>query len=247
MRRAGLTAAAVVAGLLTIAAPAGARPQQTDPPAPTPPATPVLASISPDLSGVEVDSVGFRRADTLYVFVRSELEDVRTTRATAETQLADLAAEELQLAASMQEGTVLKKAAVVDLAAVRERRRQVAVAGYVGASGAASAADLVDLDSNVAAQARGLIVRGLDEASATDLQAAEAAYITAVDRIERARSGRAGVRERVERITTIRDQAAAEEERLVAELAQRRVDLDQARALSTVVGADFTLVAMDAY
>ncbi len=230
-----VTVAAVVTGLTGPPTPtAGAEPvgiewrsarsivpAQVDPTPPTVPGDSVaLASISPALAGVEVDSIGFRRANTLYVFVRSELADVRHTRETADADLVNLAAEESRLASSLQEATARKKEEAVALAAIRERRRQLAVAGYLGGQAASTPVAALSLDANTAARQKGLLVRGLDETSAEDQADAEAGF---------------------------RDQAAAGEAQLSGELAQRRADLDQARALSTVVGTDFTLVAMDAY
>ncbi len=257
-----VTVAAVVTGLTGPPTPtAGAEPvgiewrsarsivpAQVDPTPPTVPGDSVaLASISPALAGVEVDSIGFRRANTLYVFVRSELADVRHTRETADADLVNLAAEESRLASSLQEATARKKEEAVALAAIRERRRQLAVAGYLGGQAASTPVAALSLDANTAARQKGLLVRGLDETSAEDQADAEAGFRAAVALIDRARSGHESIKAEVERTTAIRDQAAAGEAQLSGELAQRRADLDQARALSTVVGTDFTLVAMDAY
>jgi membrane-bound lytic murein transglycosylase B len=65
--------------------------------------------------------------------------------------------------------------------------------------------------------------------------------------INDALSQRTAARQRIFEVQELQDQAAANVARYTAAVVAAQVDLDQARVVATVVGADFQLVALDAY
>jgi membrane-bound lytic murein transglycosylase B len=69
----------------------------------------------------------------------------------------------------------------------------------------------------------------------------------ASDRLDDAQLERLEVRDRTVEVTSERERAAADEVARTAEVAERAVERDRARATSLVRGVDFSLVALDAY
>jgi membrane-bound lytic murein transglycosylase B len=233
-------AALLVAAVGALGAPAGAQEPEAPP-------IPDQARVSADLAAVRVEGTAAAAAQAAYDEVASRLAAATTARATAEAELASLAAREVELTASIAAETANRKAAGMDVAAARRAVEEAAVGSYVVATTYDDLTRVVDVDSSVEVG----MVQTYTEASREDRQAAERAARAELDRASRALDDaqleRIGVRQRSAEVTTAREQAASDEAAFTAELEVKAVERDAARATSRVSGVDFTLVALDAY
>jgi membrane-bound lytic murein transglycosylase B len=205
------------------------------------------AHISPELLGVAVDGTTSARAQATYDDVLFRRDAATHARVTAETELVALAERDAALTAAIAEQTDLRKAAAVRLVAARREVQQIAVGEYVQSATYDDLTRAMDVGSSVrigGAQELGSAVqedRARIQAEAADEVAAASAAL------DDAQDERDDARARVVVVTTERERAAAEEAALTEEVARRLVELEIARATSRVTGADFTLVALDAY
>ena len=235
-----LTAVAVLVG-----APAAAQEQAENQTAAPLPAG--AARVGLDLAGVVVEGAAARAAQQAYDATAARLATATATRIAAETELAELATRHAALTAVIAERTDARKEAAVRLVEARRAVQQIAVSTYVLSSTQDDLSRLVDVEAATrigTAQVMTDVVaedrrRAQDEARA-DVDAASAD-------IDAANRDRTEVRDRQVAVTQIRDQAVADEANATGELGVRLYELQQARAVATVRGADFALVALDAY
>lgn len=235
-----LPLAALLVAVGGLASPAAAQ-------APEAPPVPDQAHVSADLTGVRVEGTAAAAAQAAYDEVAARLAAAVTARTTAEAELASLAAREVELTGVIAAETANRKAAGMDVSAARHAVEEAAVGSYVVSTTYDDLSRAIDVDSSV----RVGMVQTYTEASREDRQAAERAARSELDRASRALDGaqleRIDVRARTVEVATAREQAAADEAASTAELAVKAVERDAARATSRVSGADFTLVALDAY
>jgi len=89
--------------------------------------------------------------------------------------------------------------------------------------------------------------RAISDDQVARQQAAAIAYDAAVSTLRTDLVARATIRQRTLDTQAAHDGAVADEARLTNDVAARQQDLDRARVMATVVGEDFSLVALDAY
>lgn len=227
-----------ITGLAVVAAPAAAQ----DP-------APVdgQAHIAAALSAVRVEGAAAAAAQAAYDETNARLLAAVNARATAEAELASLAAREIALTDTIAQQTAVRKQAGIEVAAARDAVLEAAVASYVVSTTYDDLSRVIDVESSVDVGS----VQTYTEASREDRQAAERAARGALDAastaLDDAQLERIDVRNRTVEVTTARDQAATDEVTYTAELAERAIERDAARATSRVSGVDFSLVALDAY
>lgn len=246
-----LLAVLVLAPLATSTA-AGAQDATTGAPAPSPavaepPVDTSMPGISPELAAVPVDGDAADEAAAAYARTAAALAAATATRDRAGEELVRLAEAEVTLTLRIAEATATRKAATVALMEARRRVQAAAVSSYVAEAGADELTRVVDAGESVAigrVRTYADTVRADRELAADDAQAVvdrASATILAAERQRRA--GRA----RAVALAAARDEAAAEVDRLGADLELLADDQARIRATSRVTGADFTLVALDAY
>jgi membrane-bound lytic murein transglycosylase B len=204
------------------------------------------AEIAAELGGVEVDSAQFRYAQGFYDASVTRYGIATMTRVDAEVQLFTLAGRDLDTTALLTSRSEDKKAAAEDLARIREARRELAVTSYVQGPGV-SALEQFDVAQVTSHEGQQVLTRSASDDAQAEQEDAEARYAAAVADINAALAERQAIRDGIASQTSRREQALVEQFTAVADIAQRQLEYTDARALATVVGADFPLVAMDAY
>ena len=239
-----LTGAAL--GSLVAPAQAGPLPAAVPGPAPgiePPSIDPNLSSIARELSGVPVDSVEYRFAKRGYDEVRNALQVAHDQRVDAEAKLLGLQGADANLTLQISAETRRKKEVIVELAGLRTSRRSLAVAAYM--SGTQPEPD--DLGEATALLARQTQIEAINESQRSRTDRAEQNLRDVLAQLSDHVTKRVVIRNEIATTQAAQAQSAADEARLTTELEGRRGALAQARANATVVGSDFTLLAMDAY
>jgi membrane-bound lytic murein transglycosylase B len=249
--RRAATALAVAAALVAGASPpSGAAAPRT----PAVPVAPVQAGpdvvpaiVSPDLTGVAVDSAGFRAATDALGETTDALEAARSARAGAEGELGALATREAELTAAVASATVVRKAAAARLSRARVAIAALATEAYV------NDASLDELSAAFRPEevSSAIELRTYGRAGRTRVlaeeRAARAERDAASGAVNRAQAERLGVRARTAEVAAARASAADDEVRLTARLAEDAVEVERSRVTAAVIGADFPLVVLDAY
>jgi len=207
------------------------------------PAAAVPAQVAPDLLAVPVDSLPYRAAQIRYDASVAALTDAQQLATNGAVELERLQTKDNQLTADLASQTASKKQATVDLASARASLRAIAVDSYTPAP--------ADDSGDTAASADALARQGLAAAVSTgqfDRATAARGTITQLSgSINDALAQRATARRRMLEVRQLQDEAAASIARYTAAVAGAQIDLDQTRVTAPVVGADFQLVALDAY
>ncbi|MGH9246280.1 MAG: lytic murein transglycosylase [Acidimicrobiales bacterium] len=241
-----LVAAILLAGPAT----ARAQPEPGSPPATAPgdPADPDVPAVAPELAGVPVDDLAVQRANESRRATAAALTQAQQTRAGAEARMAELQTEDARLAAVIDTETARRDAAAEEAEHARRGVRDIAIASYIHGDPSAVVATLLD-DPNGGTEARGqhLVLSEVSAARLDEFSEAMDERRAARRAIDDATEARAEGRAELATVTATLEQAAADEERLTGELADRQLHLDRARATATVTGTDLTLVALDAY
>jgi membrane-bound lytic murein transglycosylase B len=237
-------AALVVGALAPGPAGAQANEQAAAPAAPLPAG---VARLGFDLAGVAVEGAAARAAQAAYDATAARLAAAVTARTTAEAELAELAVRDATLTARIAERTEARKAASLRLVAARRAVQDVAVSTYILSSTQDEVTALVDFDASDRIANAQALAGVVEEQKAAEQEAARVEVDDASDDVDAAQRERNDVRERQRVVTEARDRAAADEAAATAELGVRLYEVQQARAVATVRGADFALVALDAY
>jgi membrane-bound lytic murein transglycosylase B len=258
--------AGAIAALAIVAFSALAHPEQASAAVAAP------AQVSPDLSAVPVDSLEVRAAQTRLDTSDAALADAQNIVANGAAELDRLHSQDTQLTAQLAAQTAAKKQATVDLASARATLRAIAVASYAGApgigpvidpasaalatgdapapttaDGSATAPSAADLDTSTLALERRSLAAAVSTSQSDRATAARQAVDTLSGNINGALSQRTAARQRMLKVQQIQNQAAANVAEYAAAVASAQADLDHARITAIVVGADFELVALDAY
>jgi membrane-bound lytic murein transglycosylase B len=231
---------ALVAALALLDAPAAHAAQPVASPAP---------NLSPDMAGIAVDSPAYRAAQSAYDATAASLEQATAARAAAEQELVDLTQRDVTLTTQLRDDTARKKRATLNLAATRTALRALAVHGYIfGADGSGSDTDpFLDPEASLQQSNVDAIGRSVTQSQIDGQVRASTALAQAVGAVISDITQRTDERQRAAQVENNRAAAAADEVRFANQLLSRRADLDQARAVASVVGEDFQLVALDAY
>jgi membrane-bound lytic murein transglycosylase B len=209
-----------------------------------------VTQVAPELSSVPVDSLEYRAAETRYQASAAALADAQQIAANSAGELDRLHADDARLTTVLAMQTAARKQATVDLASARATLRTLAAATYAGSPANDPAADPApadELDNSI----RGLERRSLvDAVSRTESDHATAARST-VDTVSHSMNDvldqRTTARQRILKVQQIQDRAAASVAQYGAAVASAQADVDRTRVTANVVGADFQLVALDAY
>jgi membrane-bound lytic murein transglycosylase B len=204
-----------------------------------------IGDIAPELNGLPVDGFEYRVVKAQFDQASTELSSAKTLLAASGTELTQLQFEDTRLTTELSQATERKKEATISRAAARAGLRALAIESYVHGQPDPNAV----VDVNVATQLLGnrTLTQAVSEEQVTKLQAASGAADAAIRTITADLVARTNGRQRIAAVQATRDQAAADEVRLTADLVNRQSNLDRARVTATVVGEDFALVALDAY
>jgi membrane-bound lytic murein transglycosylase B len=209
-----------------------------------PPSTdPNVASISPALGGVRVDGPEYRLVKRSFDETSTALEHVHALRIGAEEQLATLQLTDTQLTKQVGVETARKKEVQVELSGLRTSLRSLAVAGYI--QGALPEPE--DIGDATAVLAQRAEIAAINASQRDRVANAERNLDDVLRQLNEHVVQRAVVRNDIAATQAAQASSAADEVRLAGELAAQQIDLAQARARATVVGTDFSLLAMDAY
>lgn len=246
--RALLAALLTGAAIGTLATPASAKPApaatpRTAPGIEPPSIDPNLSSIALELGGVPVDGVEYRLVKRTYDDVLNALQVAHDTRVNAEAKLVGLQGTDANLTTQISAETARKKEVIVELAALRTSMRSLAIAAYM--DGKQPEPD--DLGEATAVLARQTQIETINESQRSRTERAEQNLRDVFAQLSEHVTTRAVIRNEIAATQAVQAQSAADEARLTADLDGRGAELAQARANATVVGADFTLLAMDAY
>lgn len=235
---------------LGAAAPADARVHQQADDRATAPAAPLpagVARLGSDLAGVAVEGAAAREAQAAYDATAARLAAAVSARTTAEAELVELASRDVALTDRIAERTEARKAASLRLVAARRAVQDVAVSTYVLSATYDDLSQLVDLESSDRIADARALAEVVEQDKAAEQAAARRQVDRASDDVDAAQRERDGVRERQRVVTEARDRAAADEAAATVELGDRLFEVLQTRAVATVRGTDFALVALDAY
>jgi membrane-bound lytic murein transglycosylase B len=221
----------VVAAVTTAAS--GAEAQEAAPQTAPATDTPAIATISPELADVAVDTSGFRDLAAAYA-------DAHGRRVQAAAALDELIPAERRLQLRVEEAAAARHRAAKRLAYIRAAIREVAVEDYTQSQVDDDASVPGDAAELNLAQQRQVLVDAVNEAHFEDEDAAEEERDAAVREHRLSRSMLDDIRTRITETRAERAAAAAEE----ADLEPR---VQRARVQAPVLGVDFTLIALDAF
>src|SRR4051794_34908811 len=227
-----LTLVALVVGLFGAHAPAAAAEVPT-------------AQMSPELNGVLVDSYPFRTLQSQYQQSANALSSATSLVASSSAELTDLQLEDTRLTTEIEAATTRKKEATVTLAQARAGLRTLAIESYV--NGRQEPSLTVDLDVATRLLTDQTLTQAVSEQQSAKLQSSTAALDEAVQTLTTDLSSRTQGRNRMIDVQTAHDQALQDEARLRQALVAQQAALEEARVTATVIGEDFSLVAVDAY
>ncbi|HEY2811830.1 MAG TPA: lytic transglycosylase domain-containing protein [Acidimicrobiales bacterium] len=245
---AALTLASSCALAAATAPPAAAsRAAPASPAAPASVAAPASrAQVSPALDTVAVDSLDYRAAATRYNTAAAALSTAQQIASNSASELDQLQLQDTSLTTQLATQTEQKKQATVDLASARASLRAIAIESYVNGT----TTDSTDTE-DLATATETLDKQGLTQTVSAGQADKAASARDDLDRLTKSMNDvltqRTAVRQQSVEAQQSQQQAAADEARYSAAVAQAQVDLEQTRVTATVLGADFQLVAFDAY
>ena len=216
-----------------VAAPSG-------PGAPTP-----VADISPELSTLPVDGFEYRVAQQQFDRAASSLSNAKSVLASSASELTTLQLEDTRLTTQLADETQRKKDATITRAQARAGLRALAIDSYV--HGQPDSSTVVDADAATRLLSTRTLTQALSEGQLARLHGANDALDSAVRTITADLGARTTGRQRMAAVQAAHDQAAADEVQFTSDVVSQQANLDRARVISTVVGEDFALVALDAY
>jgi len=241
-----VTALAAAVGLLALAG--LVTPPVDAASAAAPPALPdaTVATISPDLALVAVDSAAYRTARAAVERSETDLAAARADRASSSSLLVTLRAREEELSGRITQDTTAHAEAATHLEAVRRTLRAIAVTSYV--QGHEAPPDLQDLDAAFATESQAVVFNAVSAGQRSKEQAATAALTAAAEALDADLAERAEVRDQARATAAALDDAARREAALGTEIVQEQVAVDSSRARAEVVKGDgMSLIVLDAY
>ncbi|MEO7556014.1 MAG: lytic murein transglycosylase [Acidimicrobiales bacterium] len=241
-----VTALAAAAGLLAlvglVAPPVDAASAAAPPAAPDT----TVATISPDLALVAVDSAPYRTARAALERSETDLAAARSDRETSSSLLMNLRARDEELSGRITQDTTAQATAAAQLEAVRRTLRAIAVTSYV--QGHETPVDLQDLDAAFETENQAVVFNAVSAGQRAKEQAANDALAAAAQALDTDVAERAEVRDQARTTTTARDDAVTREGALGTEIAQEVIAVETTRARAGVVKGDgMSLIALDAY
>ena len=210
------------------------------------PAAPLPAgNISPELNNIPVDGLEYRVVKQQYDATSAALSNAKNVLASSATELTNLQLDDTRLTNQLAQQTDLKKEATIERASARAGMRALAINTYV--NGRPDPSDSVDIDVVTRLLGNESLVQAVSEHQVTKLKTATDAVDSALSTINADLVARTQGRQRIATVQATRDQAQADEVRLNTDVVNQQGALERARVTATVVGEDFSLVALDAY
>lgn len=204
--------------------------------------------LSPELASVPIDSSQYAAARSRFVTVQSNLALAQDAFFRAAAAVESLTATEARLVSQIETAGARRLAAEQRLAELREGMEALAVATYVrGGLGQTVQTDDLDLDDAAEHHEEQALVRVVTDHHREDYDAQVRVRDHSTREIERNTLLLDSARHRLAETTVARDSAAASALRLAGELEVTRKAVADSRMTAQVVGADFPLVAMDAF
>lgn len=203
------------------------------------------APISPELSGLLVDSYPFRALQSQYQASANALSSATSLVASSSAELIDLQLEDARLTTDIEGATARKKAATLTLAQARAGLRTLAIETYVNGRQEPTITDDIDVATRMLTDQT--LTQAVSEQQSAKLHASTDALAEALQTLTSDLSSRTNGRQRMAEVQSAHDHALQDEARLRQELVAQQGALEQARVTATVVGEDFALVAIDAY
>ncbi|KAA0234922.1 MAG: hypothetical protein JJLCMIEE_01338 [Acidimicrobiales bacterium] len=207
-----------------------------------------IVDIHPDLDQVELTGSEYSTALAAFRATQNELYETLRTKVTADATLEILHRRQASLQRVIERETVRRDKASERLEALRDHMKELAVESFMHGNSPTSY-DSSELNAaEITEREREEIIVG----EVSDKQALEKAHLEAEvsqaeAELEAARAELASVDDEIDTTTRVRDEAAAGIARLTAEVIEREREVDATRKLAEVAGADFPLVALDAY
>jgi membrane-bound lytic murein transglycosylase B len=245
-----LAAAAVAFAALVLVAPtvATAPLAPAAPPASQPPPAVDDSRLSPELLGVPIDSSQYAVARRTYETARQNFGLAQDAYYGAVAALGSLTGTEARLVTQIETAQRRRQQAEQRLAELRLSMEALAVASYVqGGLGQTIQTDDLDLDDAAEHGQEQALVRVVTDHHREDFDLNVRIRDHSTREIDRSALVLDGTRRRIAETTVARDRAGASALRLGAEVEQAAKAVSDSRMTAQVVGADFPLVAMDAF
>lgn len=173
---------------------------------------------------------------------RSRSEAVRMRDDTA-LRIFDLARRDRLLAGQIRRAEDRAERASERIVRIRRSLRELAVANYIGDG----ASFVLDVDRHNEASNQRVLVSAVNSTQLDELRRNRATVARAETEAELTAAVRNGVRLTASRTRARHDQAVGDVERFSTELLAAAISVEETRRTATVRGADFPLVALDAY
>jgi membrane-bound lytic murein transglycosylase B len=215
--------------------------------APVAPGMAGVPHVSRDLAEVEVESPDLDRATETYTAAAERLRGAQSQRRDVERVLGELTIELDRASLSLAMATARERTYKRQHDTVLRSLQELLVAVFV--AGGYETGDDAYLDpsrANIPARRRVLTEVAFETLEAEERRLSELVDAAARDR-EKASATRDEVAGRLQDSTAARDSAADTQARSAQPVAEARGTLESERAIATVVGGDFALVALDAY
>jgi membrane-bound lytic murein transglycosylase B len=219
-------------------------------PVPAQDATPEVddSRLSPELRSVPIDSSQYGVARSRYVTTQSNLRLAEDAQARATAALESLVGTEARLVAQIETAAGRRLIAEQRLTELRASMESLAVATYVrGGLGQTIQTDDLDLEDADEHSREQALVRSVTENHREDFDKNVRIRDHSGREIERSTVLLDSTRQRIVETTAARDSAAASVYTLSIQLARDRKAVADSRLTAYVVGADFPLVALDAF
>jgi hypothetical protein len=206
------------------------------------------ARLSPELATVPIDSSQYGVARARFVSVQSNLALAQDAFYRAAAAVNSLTGTEARLVTQIETAETRRLAAEQRLAELRQSIEALAVASYVrGGLGQTVQTDDLDLDDAAEHHEEQALVRVVTNHHREDYDTNVRIRDHSTREIERNTLLLDSTRQRIAETTVARDSAGASAIRLAAELEVARKAVADSRMTAQVIGADFPLVAMDAF
>ena len=207
----------------------------------------VVAGISDDLSGVRVLGRGAEAAQAAFEETRTALDATIRARIALQEQLFELRVRDTQLTTRIEAETEARKAAAETFVVAREQMQAAAISTYTAEADMDELTAVVNFESTVEVGSVATYGETIRDDRLRVAEAATEEYERASRALDESQLERIDVRAQATAVTAELQATTAEETRLTDELATREAERDRTRATATVQGADFALVALDAY
>lgn len=203
--------------------------------------------LSPELATVPIDSSQYAAARSRFLTVQSNLRLAQEAHARAAAGVDSLTGTEARLVGQIETAEARRRSAEQRLAELRQSIEALAVASYVRGGMAEPVETDVDVEDASRRHEEEALVRVVTHHHREDYDENVRIRDQSTREVERSTRLLESTRDRLAESVAARDSAAASAFRLAGELEVARKAVADSRMTAQVVGADFPLVAMDAF